>query len=73
MRLEDALWANVIEEHWGLGLDTRLGRLAEGYLADLVILDRDPFRGGQGGGSPRILATACDGILRYEVPGWERD
>lgn len=29
---------------WAAGMETKLGRIAPGFLADLVMLDRDPYR-----------------------------
>ncbi|MGI9116652.1 MAG: amidohydrolase [Gaiellales bacterium] len=39
----DALTAMTVTPSAILGLDRRVGRLAPGHLADLVVLDRDPF------------------------------
>jgi hypothetical protein len=44
----------------------RTGRLAEGYDADLVVLDRDPFEGGAFAGT-RVMQTWIDGAPVYEA------
>lgn len=42
------------------------GTVAEGHLADLVVLDRDPFEGGDDGiGSTRVLRTFVGGQEVY--------
>jgi predicted amidohydrolase YtcJ len=40
--IEDALVASTVSPAWLAGDEHRLGRLLPGYLADLVVLDRDP-------------------------------
>jgi predicted amidohydrolase YtcJ len=44
MSLEDALRAFTSGPAYAAGLEDRLGRLAPGYLADLIVLERDPFK-----------------------------
>jgi predicted amidohydrolase YtcJ len=67
--LGEALRSNVVEGGRALGLDARLGTLGDGQKADLLVLERDPFLGGD---SPRVLATFVAGEARYEIPGWDR-
>lgn len=67
--LGEALRANIVEGGRSLGLDARLGTLGDGQKADLLVLERDPFLGGE---KPRLLATFVAGEARYEVPGWDR-
>lgn len=43
--LETALRAYTLNNAWAEGSEDRKGRIAPGYLADLVVLDRDPFAG----------------------------
>lgn len=43
------------------------GRIAQGFLADLAILDRDPLRP-QGAGFPQVLMTMVGGITVYRRP-----
>ena len=40
--VEDALQATCVTPAWLAGDERRRGRLLPGYLADLVVLDRDP-------------------------------
>jgi hypothetical protein len=42
--LESALKAYTTGNAWAAGEETIKGRIAPGFLADLVVLDRDPFR-----------------------------
>ncbi len=42
---EEALALYTTGAAFGMGREDELGRLAPGYLADLVVLDRDPFAG----------------------------
>jgi hypothetical protein len=44
LTLVDALAAFTIGPAYAAGMEDRLGRLAPGYLADLLVLDRDPFK-----------------------------
>jgi predicted amidohydrolase YtcJ len=41
--LQDALKAYIINPPGAVGWEQQLGRLEEGYFADLVVLDRDPY------------------------------
>ena len=46
----------------------RTGVLAPGRLADLAVLDRDPFAGAPAGiGATRVLATYVDGRAVYRA------
>jgi predicted amidohydrolase YtcJ len=40
--IEEALEASTVNPAWLAGDERRRGRLLPGYLADLVVLDRDP-------------------------------
>jgi predicted amidohydrolase YtcJ len=42
---DEALALYTTGAAFGMGREAELGRLAPGYLADLVVLDRDPFAG----------------------------
>ena len=42
--LADAIKAYTLEPAWLAGYENRLGELKSGCLADLVVLDRDPFQ-----------------------------
>jgi len=53
------------------GWSDRLGRIAEGYLADLVLLERDPAELPAGELlSLKILAVFSEGELVYQDPAW---
>ncbi len=43
LSVEEALSAYTYGAAYAAGMEDRLGKLAPGYLADLVILDQDPF------------------------------
>ncbi|HLE52091.1 MAG TPA: amidohydrolase [Anaerolineales bacterium] len=43
LSLNEALYGYTAGAAYAAGMENRLGRLAPGYLADLVVLDRDPF------------------------------
>ena len=65
----ETLHGYTLGSAWAAGMDDRLGRLAPGYLADLVLLDRDVLRcdpeelpGAQ------VLATMVGGVWRYNAP-----
>jgi predicted amidohydrolase YtcJ len=55
LTMAEALYGFTIGPAYAAGMDDRLGRLAPGYLADLVVLDRDLF------------AISPDEILDVEV------
>ena len=42
--VETALRAYTVNNAWAAGEETLKGRIAPGLLADLVVLDQDPFR-----------------------------
>ena len=42
-RVDEALQATTVNPAWLAGDEHRRGKLLPGYLADLVVLDRDPF------------------------------
>ncbi len=43
LTLRQALEAYTVGPAYAAGLESRLGRLAPGYLADLIVLENDPF------------------------------
>ncbi|MCY4022716.1 MAG: amidohydrolase [Anaerolineaceae bacterium] len=54
---------------WATHMDDRLGRLAPGYLADLVLLDRDPLEcDPEELPETQVLGTMVGGIWRYRAP-----
>jgi predicted amidohydrolase YtcJ len=65
LTVEEALRAYTIGPAYAVGMEDRLGKLAPGYLADLVVLDRDIFT------IPpdelletQIVGTMVDGVWR---------
>jgi predicted amidohydrolase YtcJ len=69
--LEEAVLATTVNPAWLARDERRLGRLVPGYLADLVVLDRDPF-----GLEPtelpevKIVATMVGGRWVHNPPPW---
>lgn len=43
LNLEEALLGFTQRPAFAAGMETRIGKLAPGYLADLIVLDEDPF------------------------------
>jgi predicted amidohydrolase YtcJ len=69
---EEALRATTVNPAWLAGDERRRGRLLPGYLADLVVLDRDPVA------CPpeelvdlRVVATMLAGRWVYNPPPWD--
>ncbi len=44
MTLAEALSAYTLGAAYAANAEDRLGKLAENYLADLIVLDEDPFK-----------------------------
>jgi predicted amidohydrolase YtcJ len=70
--VEEALLATTVNPAWLAGDERRRGKLLPGYLADLVVLDRDPFAI-----TPdelpdvRVVATMVGGRWTHGHPPWE--
>jgi predicted amidohydrolase YtcJ len=65
--LETALRAYTVNNAWAEGAEDRKGRIAPGYLADLVVLDRDPFAGTLAELKDRnVTMTVVGGKVVYE-------
>lgn len=66
LTVDEALRGFTLGPAYAAGLERCLGRLAPGYLADLVVLDRDPYRV-----QPdellelEVLGTMVDGVWRF--------
>jgi predicted amidohydrolase YtcJ len=61
--LASSLTAYTAGSAWINGLDRETGTIAEGKLADLVVLDRDPFAGpAEEISSARVTQTFVDGV-----------
>jgi predicted amidohydrolase YtcJ len=70
--IDEALAATTVNPAWLAGDERRRGRLLPGFLADLVVLDRDPV------GLPseelpdvRIVATMIGGRWVHGAPPWD--
>jgi predicted amidohydrolase YtcJ len=70
--LQDALEATTVNPAWLTGDERRRGKLIPGYLADLVVLDRDPFAC-----EPEelpvveVVATMVGGRWAHNPPPWD--
>jgi predicted amidohydrolase YtcJ len=69
--VEEAFTATCVTPAWLTGDERRRGKLVPGYLADLVVLDRDPFE------CPpdelaeiTVVATMLGGRWVYNPPPW---
>ena len=71
MTLDQALLATCVNPAWLEGEERRRGKLLPGYLADLVVLDRDPF-GVEPEALPevRVAATMLGGRWVHHPPPW---
>ncbi|MGE5834184.1 MAG: amidohydrolase, partial [Acidobacteriota bacterium] len=65
--LEEALRAYTVDAAYGSFEESIKGRLAPGYLADIVVLDRDLFaRPADELREARVMATFVGGVAMYE-------
>jgi predicted amidohydrolase YtcJ len=72
LTLEQALQATCITPAWLTGDERRRGKLLPGYLADLVVLDRDPFElDVEELTSVQVVATMIAGRWVHNPPPWE--
>jgi predicted amidohydrolase YtcJ len=69
--VEEAIRASTVEPAWLTGDERRRGKLLPGYVADLVVLDRDPFAI-QAEELPevRVVATMVGGRWTHNAPPW---
>jgi predicted amidohydrolase YtcJ len=65
--LEQALHATCVAPAWLTGDERTRGKLVPGYLADLVVLDRDPFEDLAGA---QVVATMVGGRWVHHAPPW---
>ena len=64
----ETLHGYTLGSAWAAGMDDRLGRLAQGYLADLVLLDRDVLNcDPEELPEAQVLATMVGGNWRYRI------
>jgi len=66
LTVEQALRASTLTAAWLEGAENVRGRLLPGFLADLVVLDRDPFVDIDA----EIVATMVAGRWVYNPPPW---
>jgi predicted amidohydrolase YtcJ len=72
LTLDEALQATTVNPAWLTGDERRRGRLLPGYLADLVVLDTDPY-----GVRPEdlsqigVVATMVGGRWVHNPPPWD--
>ena len=65
--VEEALHATCVAPAWLAGDERRRGRLLPGFLADLVVLDRDPLEDLDA----QVVATMVGGRWVHNPPPWD--
>jgi len=70
--VEEAFEATILAPAWLARDERRRGKLLPGYLADLVVLDRDPLAI-QADELPEVevVATMVDGRWTHNPPPWD--
>ena len=72
LTVQEALEATTVNAAWLSGDEHRRGRLLPGFLADLVVLDSDPFElPPEELADLRIVATMVGGRWVYKPPPWD--
>jgi predicted amidohydrolase YtcJ len=72
LTLERALLATCVNPSWLASDERRRGKLLPGYLADLVVLDRDPFELAPGQlPEVHVVATMLGGRWVHNPPPWD--
>ncbi|MGH3022624.1 MAG: amidohydrolase, partial [Gaiellaceae bacterium] len=70
--VEQALHATCVAPAWLTGDERRRGKLLPGYLADLVVLDRDPLEiPPEELGEVAVVATMLGGRWVHNPPPWD--
>jgi hypothetical protein len=70
--VEQALHATCVAPTWLTGDERRRGKLLPGYLADLVVLDRDPLETPPDElGEIEVVATMVGGRWVHSPPPWD--
>jgi hypothetical protein len=70
--VEEALHATCVAPAWLCRDERRRGKLLPGYLADLVVLDRDPLDcGPEELGEIEVVATMLGGRWVFNAPPWD--
>ncbi len=71
LTVEQALEATTVAPAWLTGDERRRGRLLPGYLADLVVLDRDPLAiPPEELPEVQVVATMVGGRWTHNPPPW---
>jgi predicted amidohydrolase YtcJ len=69
--IEQAIVASTVTPAWLAGDERRRGKLLPGYLADLVVLSRDPFTCPPNElGSVEVVSTMVGGRWVFQPPPW---
>jgi predicted amidohydrolase YtcJ len=72
LTVEEALSATTVNPAWLTGDERRRGRLRPGYLADLVVLSRDPLEcPAEELGALEVVATMVGGRWVHNPPPWD--
>ena len=72
LTMEQALHATCVAPAWLTGDERRRGKLLPGYLADLVVLDRDPLDCPvEELGDIEVVATMLGGRWVHQPPPWD--
>jgi predicted amidohydrolase YtcJ len=72
LTVEEAILASTVNAAWLAGDERRRGRLIPGFLADLVVLSRDPFdTPPEELGSIEVVATMVGGRWVFNAPPWD--
>ena len=70
--VEEAVHATCVAPAWLEGAERRRGRLVPGQLADLVVLDRDPFVcEPEELSEVEVVATMVGGRWVHNPPPWD--
>jgi predicted amidohydrolase YtcJ len=69
LTLDEALLATTVNPAWLACDEHRRGKLLPGYLADLVVLDRDPYDTDELA-EVKVVATMLGGRWTYNPPPW---
>jgi len=71
LTVEQALHASTVAPAWLARDERRRGKLVPGYLADLVVLDRDPLACEPAGlAEVQVVATMLGGGWTHNPPPW---
>jgi predicted amidohydrolase YtcJ len=72
VRVEQAFHATCVTPAWLTGDERRRGKLLPGFLADLVMLDRDPFEcAPEELTEVQVVATMLGGRWAFGAPPWD--